>query len=65
MDIAQADGSAIKIRLQIIAGSVIALVAMVLLFYYGGVKYVGRKKTFAENMYLLSHIKISEPTRPY
>ncbi len=52
MDIAQAAGAAFNIRLQIIAGTVIALVALVLLFYFGGVKFVGRPKAFAENMFL-------------
>ncbi len=52
MDIAQAAGAAFNIRLQIIAGTVIALVTLVLLFYFGGVKFVGRPKTFAENMFL-------------
>ena len=52
MDIAQAAGTAFDVRLQVVAGAVIALVALILLFHFSGVKLVGRPETFAKNMLL-------------
>ena len=52
MDIAQAAGTAFDIRLQVVAGAVITLVALILLFHFGGVKFIGRPETFAKNMLL-------------
>ncbi len=52
MNIAQAAGAAFDIRLQVVARAVIALVALILLFHFGGVKFIGRPETFAKNMLL-------------
>ncbi|MNN60162.1 hypothetical protein D3C81_1753300 [compost metagenome] len=52
VDIAQAAGAAFDIRFQIVAGAVIALVAQVLLFHFGGVKFIGGPEAFAKNMFL-------------
>ena len=52
MNIAQAAGATFDIRLQVVAGAVIALVALILLFNFGCVKLIGWPETFAKNMLL-------------
>ncbi|MNN58655.1 hypothetical protein D3C81_1737120 [compost metagenome] len=52
MNVAQAAGAAFDVRLKVIAGAVIALVAYVLLFYFCGEEALRRPETVAEDMFL-------------
>ena len=52
VDIAQAAGAAFNIRLKVVAGAVIALVADVLLFDFGGEEGGRRPEAIAEDMLL-------------
>ena len=52
MNIAQAAGAAFDIRLQVVAGAVVALMAHLLFIDFGGEKLLRWPKPLAENMFL-------------
>ena len=52
MDVAQAAGAAFNIGFKIIAGAVVALVALVLLLDLGGEEFLRWPEAVAENMLL-------------
>ncbi|MNZ63953.1 hypothetical protein D3C78_821100 [compost metagenome] len=52
VDVAQTARAAFDIRLKVIAGAVIALVAHILFFDLGGKEFFGRPEAFAENVLL-------------
>ena len=52
VDVAQTAGAAFDIRLQIIAGAVVALVALVLFLNLRGEELFRRPETVTENMFL-------------
>lgn len=52
MDIAQAAGAAFHVRLEVIAGAMIALMTDVLLFDLGGEELFRWPKAVAKNMFL-------------
>ena len=52
VDITQAARAAFNIGFKVIAGAVIALVALVLFFDFGGEKLLRRTEAFTENMLL-------------